>query len=722
MTKNKSTKRALFSSAIAFLLCLTMLIGTTFAWFTDSASSANNIIRAGNLDIEMSYAKPVKDGEILAYDALEWNPVKEDTELFDNDALWEPGFTQAVYLKISNVGSLALKYKLDIAIISEIIGTSVLGDDIKLSDILMIDIHQMMIEEGETPQVYTGRTEGADAVTVDEWYNSFSATSPDATPCHKTLSENEGEEIILEAGDEVFVAMGIYMPTTVGNEANHKTAEEGGAADKYQPSIKMGVNLVATQYTLEEDSFDDQYDKDAVYPWDGTADTSWYNDTDTEFGIKTAEELAGFAQLANAGNNFSGKTINVLNDISLSGKTWTTIKSFAGTLDGKGHTISDFVIDATNSSGGFFNTIESGDSERVVNLTFENIDATVGGMRFGAVANTIGGIVNNVHVVDLDVTTTSGDAWVAGFCAFMSWGWTNNCSVTDMVVNAENGAEFIAGYTAILQKNNNMVYDNCDVNGFTVVVSENDGSCGVAGFAGQTQRGWEYPEVKNCDVSGIDITATGTVDIGGFMVWPGGHTTATNCTTAGVIDATGVTGADYYVGGFFGNLGWNCDLGQMGHKITDCSADVDIISGGAPAGGFVGSATNSNDYSMYATFENCSASGDVTNTNGAAGGFAGDADRGVYTNCTATGKISGSKFAGGFIGHIVDVEPKYDSRYPAGTRDYLVDEITISGCTGSANVTGPDGKAADIVGYIDAGTKVTLTDNIYTGTEANKAE
>ena len=74
----------------------------------------------------------------------------------------------------------------------------------------------------------------------------------------------------------------------------------------------------------------------------------------------------------------------------------------------------------------------------------------------------------------------------------------------------------------------------------------------------------------------------------------------------------------------------------MGHVLNACSADVDIITNLAAAGGFVGSATNSNNSSMYATFNNCSASGNITcNEGGTAdiGGFAGNADRGVYNAC-----------------------------------------------------------------------------------------
>ena len=102
-----------------------------------------------------------------------------------------------------------------------------------------------------------------------------------------------------------------------------------------------------------------------------------------------------------------------------------------------------------------------------------------------------------------------------------------------------------------------------------------------------------------CGKEYIDITAKGYVDIGGFMPWPGGHTIAENCSVSGKIDATGVD-ETCRVGGFFGNLGWNCDLGHMGHEITDCTADVDIVTKKAPAGGFVGTERRSALYRKHA--------------------------------------------------------------------------------------------------------------------------
>ena len=446
--------------------------------------------------------------------------------------------------------------------------------------------------------------------------------------------------------------------------------------------------------------------------------------TDSPFEISNVAELKSMRDAINSGSKISGDNnaevdaksacYKLTADINLGEETWVPISSFAGEFNGNEKTISNFHVDATNARGGFFNIIEAGEGERVHDLTLKEVTATVGDNRFGTLANSVKGIVNRVTVKDVTVTTTDTRAWVGGMCAFMDWPWMNDCTVENLVVDAEAGADLIGGFACILQKNSNMVFDNNDVNGFRVTITDTDSSgCGVGGFVGQTQRGWENPKVINSDITGIDITASGLVDVGGFIAWPGAHTIAENCHTEGKIDVTGVTSEDCFAGGFFGNLGWNADLGKMGHVVNDCSADVDIITKVAPAGGFVGSATNSNDASMYATFKNCAANGDVTSVEGGTadiGGFAGDADRGVYEDCEANGQVinKGVGYAGGFIGAFKEVTPKYDGRYPAGTRDYLVDVSTIEGCKGSAS---PELK---MIGNTEGGVDVTETGTLYT--------
>ena len=127
----KATKRALLTSVMALVMCVVMLVGTTFAWFTDTASTGVNKIQAGNLDVELEYKAP--GTEVFA-------AATENTKVFKDGALWEPGHVEYVVLKIRNAGNLALKYKLGINIANEVGSTNVLDNEFKLSDYIKFGV------------------------------------------------------------------------------------------------------------------------------------------------------------------------------------------------------------------------------------------------------------------------------------------------------------------------------------------------------------------------------------------------------------------------------------------------------------------------------------------------------------------------------------------------------------------------------------------------------
>ena len=130
MTNSKSTKRALLTSVLALLMCVTMLVGATFAWFTDTASTRVNKIQAGNLDLEVEY-RTTAGGD--------WKALDNATDLFGAEGtLFEPGHTRVVELKIKNAGNLALKYKIGMNVISETAGTNKDGKPYKLSNYLKV--------------------------------------------------------------------------------------------------------------------------------------------------------------------------------------------------------------------------------------------------------------------------------------------------------------------------------------------------------------------------------------------------------------------------------------------------------------------------------------------------------------------------------------------------------------------------------------------------------
>ena len=225
MTKKNSLKRSLIASIVILCLCFTSLIGTTFAWFTDSVTSANNVIKSGTLDVKLEYSV-LKDGAWTDY-----AEVTKDTDVFGYNN-WEPGYVAVAKFRITNIGTLALKYVLSADIYSETPGKNVDGEEFFLSD----SLYTKVVPTDATREQILAYTDG-------NKFNSNVVVN-DATT--------------LEKGASVETALAIWMPTTVSNEANYR---------EVQPSITFGINLIATQTANEEDSFGPDYDAGAPLDW-----------------------------------------------------------------------------------------------------------------------------------------------------------------------------------------------------------------------------------------------------------------------------------------------------------------------------------------------------------------------------------------------------------------------------------------------------------------------
>ena len=209
MTSSKSTKRALISSTLAILMCAAMLIGTTFAWFTDTASTGVNKIVSGKLDVvlEMNIGGEWVDanGKTLPFLVAGEIPA-EGTEI-----LWEPGCTYRVpELRIRNNGNLSLQAYVYVS------GFKASGE----SDVDLRDV-------------------------IDWKMSSFDGmlTHPD-----KDIS------VIVNPGQNLKFDLEAHMKEEAGNEYQGLSVEG------------ISITVVAKQHTYEKDSIDDQYDKDATYP------------------------------------------------------------------------------------------------------------------------------------------------------------------------------------------------------------------------------------------------------------------------------------------------------------------------------------------------------------------------------------------------------------------------------------------------------------------------
>ena len=229
MNNKKATKRALLTSVMALVMCVVMLVGTTFAWFTDTASTGVNKIQSGNLDAKLMYST----------DMQTWKEATDQTKLFDDNALWEPGYTQVVYLKVVNAGNLALKYEAGFSKnYTSNRGKNVNGDWYRVDNYLKIGTAETETKFASREAVWaaiaaTEKTLAKDVMLTNDWV---------------TLKAREESKPF---------AVAIYMPTSVGNEAN---------ASRLRPSSVsgLGIEVRATQATVENDSFGTDYDANAA--------------------------------------------------------------------------------------------------------------------------------------------------------------------------------------------------------------------------------------------------------------------------------------------------------------------------------------------------------------------------------------------------------------------------------------------------------------------------
>ncbi len=221
MTKTKSTKRALLMSGLALLACVSMLVGSTFAWFTDSVTSSGNIIKSGTLEVEMRYA----DGNTDPASA-NWADAS-DVAIF-NYANWEPGYVDAKHLQIANVGSLAFNYYL------RIVANGVVS---QLADV--IDVYYF--------------ADAKQLTRADVESGVYLGTMTDVLGTAKNISSTV--KGMLKATESKAFTLALKMKESAGNEYQNLSI-----------GTDFSVELIATQASYENDSFDNKYDLTVSYP------------------------------------------------------------------------------------------------------------------------------------------------------------------------------------------------------------------------------------------------------------------------------------------------------------------------------------------------------------------------------------------------------------------------------------------------------------------------
>ena len=286
--KNFSSKKALFLSVISMVICVSMLIGSTFAWFTDSATANVNTIQAGNLDVELVG----KDGKTLT-EALKWVKSAEAPE--GEKVLWEPGCKYNLEpFAIKNSGNLALKYKV---VISGLTGDATLLEAIDFT--VSVDGDALVAKDGES------------TATTAASLNNFEGT--------------------LEAGKTTgLITITGKMKETAGNKYKGLSLEN------------ISITVYASQLNYESDSTGKDYDKDATYY--PVLDAAGLKDALKAGGNVSVEaNLAPAAAIVadkNATLNMNGKTIANITDIwDVEPYSWSLVSVREGatlTIDGNG--------------------------------------------------------------------------------------------------------------------------------------------------------------------------------------------------------------------------------------------------------------------------------------------------------------------------------------------------------------------------------------------------
>ena len=468
MESSKSTKRALLTSALALLMCVTMLVGATFAWFTDTASTGVNKIQAGNLDIKVEY-RTTADGN--------WQLLDNATDLFGAaGTLFEPGHTRVVELRITNAGNLALKYKIGMNVVSETAGTNKAGNPYKLSDYLKVGTTSIQ-QYNPTDQISSLMER-----LIFQKGDFGMWTARDFANFELEYTSN-GNVHALQPGAAQILGIKVYMPETVGNEANAISTEKAAF-------INFGLNVVATQYTVESDSFGTQYDKDAPLDFEP---------------VSTADELKAAAA--------NGKNVQLTQDVAL---TDALTFNNAVTIDLNGKTLTS----SLNSAG--YSLVAKADAT-IVNGTYKGTGSARGIGAYGnlTMRNVTVDVAGQVGVAcsAADRQYTIEDSTIKGGYALCNFNNNATINVSNSTLEGKNtgfyhngsnsGLNLTVTGTKINAGNNGIDATGVYISGSTA--TRDAGGYQKASFTDCTVKGNAAIEVKYTDLTLNNCTVTATV-------------------------------------------------------------------------------------------------------------------------------------------------------------------------------------------------------------------
>ncbi len=358
MIKIKSTQLALVSSIISLLLSCAMLLGTTYAWFTDSVANSNTRIVSGNLEIDLLMDK-TEEGRYVSIADGKGDIFAESNG--GDDVMWEPGKLEIVYLAVENTGNLALKYNIKLDVEGELAGAL-----------------EYAVLEGMKAEDIASASWEAIKGRPDAQTGKLKAGLIDIVP--------EGK--LKEKKDKDYYAVAVYMP--------------GNAAYKFQgKSITVDLTLAATQTSFEKDSYGNRYDKDAEIS--DSSDEIVVDDSVVT--VNNAIQLMKLNEIL-AENQKQAATIEIVElgaDIDMTGTVWTPVTNCnIREFNGNGHTISNLTIEGNGTNTAMFSVVNPEmDKFTISKLTFDNVNVTNTTGKYTAVV--IGSTTVNTELNDVDI-------------------------------------------------------------------------------------------------------------------------------------------------------------------------------------------------------------------------------------------------------------------------------------------------------------------------------
>lgn len=214
MNRKKWKKASLALSAFLFVLWWALGTGATLAWFSDH-DMVRNEFQIGLLKLDVSYKNDI---------VKEYTPLEGTTKAFNDEALYEPGYTQVVYLKIDNAGDVDFRYKVAVTVQDFTNGKNAWGEEIYLPDYLRYGV------------VFAESEQALEALLKDR----LDARSHGMRDWGTLGTWSEVSPYLFEAGEDAhYAALIVHMPEEVDNAANYRGFQE--------PQVILGITVSAQQ-------------------------------------------------------------------------------------------------------------------------------------------------------------------------------------------------------------------------------------------------------------------------------------------------------------------------------------------------------------------------------------------------------------------------------------------------------------------------------------------